>query len=137
MAIFGGKNITKGAKTLVGSRVHTPNILIDEFRYELHRIIAKAKDQLVKDGGNMDTILKVSAVGGGQELQNSLRKLTVVFKRVERAHEQHGFIPKNLYTIMNEELSILISHFILDVYGPELEKRKLESAGIANTPTNR
>lgn len=111
------------------------DFLIEDFRYELHRIIAKAKDQVVEKGGNMDTILKISAVGtqGGGELQQTLRKLTILFKRVEQAYIKFGYIPRPYQTQMNDSLSVLISHFILDVYGPELEKRKLESAEISNS----
>jgi len=113
------------------------DLLIEDFRYELHRVIAKAKDLVIKDGGNMDTILKVSSLGGGSELQTTLRKLTILFKRVEKAYEKFGFIPRTYQTKMNESLSILISHFILDVYGPELEKRKLESSEVANQSVKR
>lgn len=113
------------------------DLLIDDFRYELHRIIAKAKDLVIKDGGNMDTILKVSSLGGGSELQATLRKLTILFKRVEQAYEKFGFIPRTYQTKMNDALSILISHFILDVYGPELEKRKLESSELASKTVTR
>lgn len=109
------------------------DLLIEDFRYEMHRIIAKAKDIVIKDGGNMDTVLKVSSLGGGSELQQTLRKLTILFKRVEKAYEKFGFIPRTYQTKMNDSLSILVSHFILDVYGPELEKRKLESSELSNT----
>jgi hypothetical protein len=109
------------------------DFLIEDFRYELHRVIAKAKDIVIRDGGNMDTILKVSSLGGGSDLQQTLRKLTILFKRVEQAYEKFGFIPRTYQTKMNDSLSILISHFILDVYGPELEKRKLESSELSNT----
>lgn len=113
------------------------DLLIEDFRYELHRVIAKAKDIVIRDGGNMDTILKVSSLGGGSDLQQTLRKLTILFKRVEQAYEKFGFIPRTYQTKMNDSLSILISHFILDVYGPELEKRKLESSELANKTVSR
>jgi hypothetical protein len=112
-------------------------LLIEDFRYELHRVIAKAKDKVIEGGGNMDTILKVSALGGGSELQQTLRKLTILFKRVEQAYEKFGFIPRTYQTKMNESLSILVSHFILDIYGPELEKRKLESSELASKTITR
>lgn len=109
------------------------DLLIEDFRFELHRIIAKAKDIVVEDGGNMDTILKISSItSGGDKLQKSLRKLTIVFKRVEQAYKKFGYIPRPYQTTMNDELSIVISNFIMDVYGPELERRKLESSELSN-----
>ena len=109
------------------------DLLIEDFRYELHRIIAKAKDLVVNGNGNMDTILKITAIGGGTaELQSTLRQLTILFKRVEQAYVKFGYIPRPYMTKMNDSLSVLISHFIMDVYGPELERRKLESSELTN-----
>lgn len=108
------------------------DLLIEDFRFELHRIIAKAKDMVIKDGGNMESILKVGSLGAGPNLQNTLRKLTVLFKRIEDSYNQFGYIPRNFQTQMNDALSVLVSHFILDVYGSELEKRKLETTSLNN-----
>lgn len=111
-------------KTMKSSDVE---LIMNDFRYELHRIIALAKDELAKNGGNMDTILKVSSIGGGIEVKRALMKLTILFKRIEKAFETYGFLPRNLQIKLNDELSILISHFVLDIYGPEIEKRKREA----------
>lgn len=114
------------------------DLLIEDFRFELHRIIAKAKDQVVEEGGNMDTILKpMSITSGGDKLQKSLRGLTIIFKRVEQAYQKFGYIPRPYQTKMNDELSVVISNFIMDVYGPELERRKLESSELSNATGGR
>lgn len=109
------------------------DLLIEDFRYELHRIIAKAKDMIVSPGGsgNMDTLLKVGSIGGGPELQKTLRGLTILFKRVQQAFDQYGSIPRMYQIKLNDSLSILISHFILDVYGDELEKRKVRESELS------
>lgn len=114
-------------KTMKSSDV---DLIMNDFRYELHRIIALAKDELAKKGGNMDTILRVSSIGGGAEVKRALMRLTLLFKRIEKAYETYGFIPRNLQVKLNDELSILISHFVLDIYGPEIEKRKRESQEV-------
>lgn len=103
------------------------DLIMEDFRYELLRIVAKAKDRLNESGGNMDTILKVSTVGGGQEVKRALMQMTILFKRIEKAYETYGFIPRNFQVKLNDSLSLLVNHFVIDVYGPELEKRKMES----------
>ena len=100
------------------------DLLMNDFRYELHRIIALGKDKVIESGGNMDTILKASSIGGGPQMTTALRQLTILFKRIEVAYNKYGFIPRNYQTKLNDALSVLISHFVLDVYGPELERRK-------------
>jgi hypothetical protein len=107
------------------------DLLIQDFRFELHRIIALAKEKVTEQGGNMDTVLKVTSLGGGPDLTKTLRKLTILFKRVEQAYEKFGYIPKTFQVRLNDSLSILVSHFILDVYGEELEKRKLGDSGLS------
>lgn len=101
-------------------------ILMEDFRYELHRIMAKAKDMVIEGGGNLDTILRLSSFNGGPELQKASRSLTVLFKRIEQAYTTFGYIPREYQQKLNDNLSVLISHFVLDIYGPELEKRKTE-----------
>lgn len=100
------------------------DILLDDYRYELHRIIAKGKDLVINTGGNLDSILRLTSFGGGVELNRASKSLTVLFKRIETAYSSFGYVPKEYQTKMNEALSILISHFMLDIYGPELERRK-------------
>lgn len=109
------------------------DILLDDFRYELHRIVAKAKDIVVQDGGNVDNLLRLSSFNGGMELTKAARSLTVLFKRIETAYTTFGYIPKDYQTKMNDALSVLISHFIMDVYGPELERRKTETSVFAKS----
>lgn len=108
------------------------DLLMSDFRFELHRIIALGKDLVVDGGGNMDTILKASSIGGGPQLSTALRQLTILFKRIEVAYEKYGFIPRNYQTKLNDALSILVSHFVLDVYGPEIERRKTGSNEATN-----
>jgi len=108
------------------------DLLMSDFRFELHRIIALGKDVVVDKGGNMDTILKASSIGGGPQLSTALRQLTILFKRIEVAYEKYGFIPRNYQTKLNDALSILVSHFVLDVYGPEIERRKTGSNEASN-----
>lgn len=100
------------------------DILMDDYRYELHRIIAKAKDNVISAGSNLDSLLRLSSFGGGVELNRASKSLTVLFKRIETAYSSFGYVPKEYQTKMNEALSVLISHFILDIYGPELERKK-------------
>lgn len=100
------------------------DILLDDYRYELHRIIAKGKDLVINTGGNLDSILRLTSFGGGVELNRASKSLTVLFKRIETAYSSFGYVHKEYQTKMNEALSILISHFMLDIYGPELERRK-------------
>lgn len=100
------------------------DILIDDYRYELHRIIAKGKDLVINSGGNLDSLLRLTSFGGGVELNRASKSLTVLFKRIETAYTSFGYVPKEYQTKMNDALSVLISHFILDIYGPELERKK-------------
>lgn len=108
------------------------DLLMSDFRFELHRIIALGKDVVTDKGGNMDTILKASSIGGGPQLSTALRQLTILFKRIEVAYNKYGFIPRNYQTKLNDALSILVSHFVLDVYGPEIERRKAGSNESTN-----
>lgn len=109
------------------------DILLDDYRYELHRIIAKAKDLVISSGGNLDSLLRLSSFGGGVELNRAAKSLTVLFKRIETAYSSFGYVPKEYQTKMNEALSILISHFILDIYGPELERKKTATNVFENS----
>lgn len=112
------------------------DILLDDFRYELHRIMAKAKDIVINDGGNLATTLRLSSFNGGPELTKAARSLTILFKRIEQAYTTFGYIPKDYQQKMNDNLSVLISHFVLDVYGPELERRKMETSVFAKSDSN-
>lgn len=109
------------------------DILIDDYRYELHRIIAKGKDLVINTGGNLDSILRLSSFGGGVDLNRASKSLTVLFKRIETAYSSFGYVPKEYQTKMNEALSVLISHFILDIYGPELERNKTATNVFENS----
>lgn len=106
------------------------DILMEDFRYELHRIMAKAKDLVIDGGGNLDTILRLTSFNGGPDLQKASRSLTVLFKRIEQAYTTFGYIPREYQQRLNDNLSVLISHFVLDVYGPELERRKSEMSAL-------
>lgn len=112
------------------------DILLDDFRYELHRIVAKAKDMVVNEGGNLDNILRLTSFKAGIELTRAAKSLTVLFKRIETAYTTFGYIPRDYQTKMNDALSVLISHFVLDVYGPELERRKTETSAFAKSDSN-
>lgn len=112
------------------------DILLDDFRYELHRIVAKAKDSVVNEGGNLDTLLRLSSFQGGIELTRAAKSLTVLFKRIETAYTTFGYIPRDYQTKLNDALSVLISHFIMDIYGPELERRKQETSVFAKSSSN-
>jgi hypothetical protein len=112
------------------------DILLDDFRYELHRIVAKAKDMVVNEGGNLDNILRLTSFKAGIELTRAAKSLTVLFKRIETAYTTFGYIPREYQTKMNDALSVLISHFVLDVYGPELERRKTETSAFAKSDSN-
>lgn len=112
------------------------DILLDDFRYELHRIVAKAKDLVVNEGGNLDNILRLTSFKAGIELTRAAKSLTVLFKRIETAYTTFGYIPRDYQTKMNDALSVLISHFVLDVYGPELERRKTETSVFAKSNSN-
>jgi hypothetical protein len=112
------------------------DILLDDFRYELHRIVAKAKDMVINEGGNLDNILRLTSFKAGIELTRAAKSLTVLFKRIETAYTTFGYIPREYQTKMNDALSVLISHFVLDVYGPELERRKTETSAFAKSDSN-
>lgn len=104
------------------------DLLMDDFRYELHRIIAKAKDQVTENGGNLDMILRLSTFKGGAELSRASKSLTMLFKRIEKAFTTYGYIPREFQSKLNDGLGVLLSHFVMDVYGAELEKRKAEKS---------
>lgn len=104
------------------------DLLIDDFRYELHKIIAKSKEEVIKNKKTLDTILRMNSLLVGESnksVQTTLRKLTMTFKRSQKYFDTYNFIPKTQQIRLNEALNILVSHFILDVYGEALNKKKM------------
>jgi hypothetical protein len=91
---------------------------------------------VVNEGGNLDNILRLTSFKAGIELTRAAKSLTVLFKRIETAYTTFGYIPREYQTKMNDALSVLISHFVLDVYGPELERRKTETSAFAKSDSN-
>lgn len=113
------------------------DLMMEDYRYELHRIIALAKNRVVSSGGNLDTILRLSNFSNGDtKLVKASTSLTLLFKRIEDTYNKFGYIPRDLQTKLESALSILISHFVLDVYGEEIEKRNSTLSEMANVNSN-
>lgn len=116
------------------------DLMMEDYRFELHRIIALAKNQVVETGGNVGTILRLSAFSAsapegasGGDLLRSSNSLTILFKRIEDAYTKFNYIPQDMQIKLEKALSTLVSHFTLDVYGEELERRKSSLTEVVNT----
>lgn len=104
------------------------DLMMNDFRFEILRIISAAKNEIVHKGGNMDTILKISSIKTqSKEVHKANRDLTILFKRIEKSYERFGFIPRNYQVKLSNNLDIFVNNLVMDVYGELLERRRTES----------
>lgn len=78
---------------------------------ELARIIVAAKTKMGKEGGTLNSILKLSRIGGGKVTQVA-NQLSRFLLRADNAMKRSGIVPKNITENITELYRVLVKEII-------------------------